>query len=177
MAKPGPAKVSVECPHCGFKQMEYVAAKSTMCRQCGGAFSPSVPKAEQQPRAAKEAHAAPSLVGEGAALLRKFDGFWGKQRSAVVECFDCKAKTEVIAAATSTNCPKCSAHLDLRDYKITTPFSRSIRTHGEVHVTAKGDLSSSSVTCRSAIIEASCVAIFIVRERRRSTTAARFPAG
>ena len=29
----------------------------------------------------------------------------------------------------------------------------SIRTHGEVHLTAKGDLSSSSVICRSALIE------------------------
>ena len=135
--------------------MEYAAAKSTMCRQCGGAFSPYVPKAvvKAAQQAREHHHSAPSLVEEGASLLRKFDGMWGKQRSSVVECFDCKAKTEVIAAATSTNCPKCSAHLDLRDYKITTPFSRSIRTHGEVHVTAKGDLSSSSVTCRSAIIE------------------------
>ncbi len=38
VAKPSPAKVSVDCPHCGFKQMEYAAAKSTMCRQCGCAF-------------------------------------------------------------------------------------------------------------------------------------------
>jgi cytoskeletal protein CcmA (bactofilin family) len=135
--------------------MEYAAAKSTMCRQCGGAFSPSIPKAEvQAAQQARAQHSAgPSLVEEGASLLRKFDGLWGKPRSSVVECFDCKAKTEVNSAAQSTNCPKCSAHLDLRDYKISTPFSRSIRTHGEVHVTSKGDLSSSSVTCRSALIE------------------------
>ena len=43
--------------------------------------------------------------------------------------------------------------MDLRDYKINTAFSRAIRTHGEVHVTSSGDLSSSSVVCRSAIIE------------------------
>ena len=103
--------------------------------------------------------AAPAPVAEHApeahapSFLRKLDGMWGKQRSSVVECFDCKAKQEVTSAATSTTCPKCSAHLDLRDYKITTSFSRSIRTHGEVHVTARGDLSSSSVMCRSALIE------------------------
>ena len=136
--------------------MEYAAAKSTMCRQCGGAFSPSVPKTEV--KAAQQAreqhhHSAASIVEEGASLLRKFDGLWSKPRSSVVECFDCKAKTEVNTVASSTNCPKCSAHLDLRDYKISTPFSRSIRTHGEVHVTSKGDLSSSSVTCRSALVE------------------------
>jgi cytoskeletal protein CcmA (bactofilin family) len=43
--------------------------------------------------------------------------------------------------------------MDLRDYKINTAFSRAIRTHGQVHVTASGDLSSSSVVCRSAIID------------------------
>ena len=137
--------------------MEYAAAKSTMCRQCGGAFSPSAPKAEvkaaQQQARAEQQHSGTSLVEEGASLLRKFDGLWSKPRSSVVECFDCKAKTEVNSVAHSTNCPKCSAHLDLRDYKISTPFSRSIRTHGEVHVTSKGDLSSSSVVCRSALIE------------------------
>src|SRR4029077_15366582 len=55
--------------------------------------------------------------------------------------------------ATSTICPSCSAHIDLRDYKITSGFSRSIRTRGDVHLTGKGDLGSSSVVCRSALVE------------------------
>ena len=158
MAKSLPAKVSVECPHCGFKQQEYAAAKSTMCRQCGGAFSPTAaPKLEVRFRPTVSASAskeqAPAAAEDGGSIFRKLEGFWGKQRSSVVECFDCKAKQEVTSAASSTTCPKCSAHLDLRDYKITTSFSRAIRTHGEVHVTSKGDLSSSSVVCRSALIE------------------------
>jgi len=127
-----------------------------MCRQCGAAFSPAAPKPEvrlhRAAAAAKEEQQPPSIA-EGPSILHRFEGLWGKQKSSVVECFDCKAKQEVTSAATSTTCPKCSAHLDLRDYKITTSFSRSIRTHGEVHVTAKGDLSSSSVVCRSALIE------------------------
>jgi cytoskeletal protein CcmA (bactofilin family) len=137
--------------------MEYAAAKSTMCRQCGGAFSPAAPaKTEVKLRAQQDQPqpSAPAVIAEEAAsLLRKFDGLWGKQRSSIVECFDCKAKQEVTSAASSTTCPKCSAHLDLRDYKITTSFSRAIRTHGEVHVTSRGDLSSSNVVCRSALIE------------------------
>src|SRR5205823_7343790 len=52
-----------------------------------------------------------------------------------------------------TNCPGCSPHIVLRDYKITTIFSRTIRTRGNVHLTNKGDLSSTSVICSSAIIE------------------------
>lgn len=153
MAKSSPAKLSVECPHCGFKQMEYAAAKSTMCRQCGSAFSPSAPKAVEFKLRAPRQPAGASSVAVEPSMLQKLEGFWGKQRSSVVECFECKAKQEVISAATSTTCPKCSAHLDLRDYKIATSFSRAIRTHGEVHVTAKGDLSSSNVVCRSALIE------------------------
>lgn len=153
MAKSGPAKVSVDCPHCGFKQVEYAAAKSTMCRQCGAAFSPAAPKLEVRFKPATSAKEETASVAEDSSILRRFEGLWAKQKSSVVECFDCKAKQEVTSAATSTTCPKCSAHLDLRDYKITTSFSRSIRTHGEVHVTSKGDLSSSSVVCRSALIE------------------------
>src|SRR5262249_59748938 len=62
-------------------------------------------------------------------------------------------KHEVSDAASSTNCPGCSAHIDLRDYKITTSFSRSIRTRGDVHLTSKGELNSTSVICNSAVIE------------------------
>src|SRR6202040_2014346 len=52
-----------------------------------------------------------------------------------------------------TNCPGCSAHIYLCDYKITPSFSRTIRTRGDVHLTSKGDLSSTSVICNSAVIE------------------------
>jgi cytoskeletal protein CcmA (bactofilin family) len=85
--------------------------------------------------------------------MQRFDALWKSKRSSVVECFDCQRKQEVSGAATSTICPSCSAHIDLSDYKITTNFSRSIRTKGVVYVTSKGDLSSSSVRCRRAIIE------------------------
>jgi cytoskeletal protein CcmA (bactofilin family) len=71
----------------------------------------------------------------------------------VIECFECKRKHQVCSAATSTICPGCSAHIDLRDYKISGGFSRTIRTRGDVHLTAKGELSSTSVICRSALIE------------------------
>jgi cytoskeletal protein CcmA (bactofilin family)/ribosomal protein S27E len=149
VAKPSPAKLSVDCPHCGFKQMEYAAAKSTMCRQCGAHFVPSAPRVELRLRPKGE----PVEIISDPSLFRKLEGFWTKHHSSVIECFDCKATQEISSAATSTICPKCSKHIDLRDYKITTSFSRSIRTHGQVHLTAKGDLSSSSVTCRSALIE------------------------
>jgi cytoskeletal protein CcmA (bactofilin family)/ribosomal protein S27E len=144
----------VECPHCGFKQHEYAAAKTTMCRQCGSHFSPSTlktasnltPGPRLDPRPEQTASAATSL-------MQRFDSLWKSKRSRVIECFDCHRKQEVSGAATSTICPSCSAHIDLSDYKIATSFSRSIQTTGEIHVTAKGDLSSSSVRCSRAVIE------------------------
>lgn len=129
--------------------MDYAAAKSTMCRQCGRHFSPTGPKPGLQLRVQESAGATPAETSG----FRKIEGLWGGKRNRVVSCFECKRKHEVTDAATSTNCPGCSTHIDLRDYKITTPFSRSIRTRGELHLTAKGDLSSTSVICRSAIIE------------------------
>jgi len=144
-----PAKVSVECPHCGFKQMEYAAARNTLCRQCG----------KHYPMATAEGTEAKSVLAGGVAqevaqsFFQRVEGLWNRPRITAVVCFDCGAKQELNSAATSTICPSCSVHMDLRDYKINTSFSRAIRTHGEVHVTSSGDLSSSSVFCRSAIIE------------------------
>src|SRR5439155_12529170 len=123
-------------------------AKSTLCRQCGRYFAPSTPKPGLKLRVTGEAPAT-----QDPSALRKFEGLWNKPRTRVVACFECKRKHEVSDASSSTNCPGCSAHIDLRDYKITTSFSRSIRTRGEVYLTSKGDLSSTSVVCRSAMLE------------------------
>jgi cytoskeletal protein CcmA (bactofilin family) len=132
--------------------MEYAAAKSTMCRQCGSHFAPAAPKQEIRfrPREERVEAAAPA---SDPSLFQKIEGLWTKHHNSQIECFDCKAKHEVSSAATSSFCPKCSTHIDLRNYKITTSFSRSIKTQGEIHITPKGDLSSTTVTCRSALIE------------------------
>jgi cytoskeletal protein CcmA (bactofilin family) len=129
--------------------MEYAAAKSTMCRQCGSHFAPAAPKHEVRLRPKDE----PVEAAPDPSLFQKIEGYWNKHHSSEIECFDCKAKQEISSAASSTFCPKCSTHIDLRNYKVTTSFSRSIKTQGEIHVTQKGDLSSSNVTCRSALIE------------------------
>jgi len=129
--------------------MEYVAAKTTICRQCGRSFSPQAPKPVAK---VAEEPAAAGASGE-VPLHRKLENIWGRQRNRLVSCFECKRKHEVSDQATSTNCPGCSAHIDLRDYKVITSFSRTIRTRGDVHLTNKGDLSSTSVICRSAVIE------------------------
>jgi cytoskeletal protein CcmA (bactofilin family) len=131
--------------------MEYAAAKSTMCRQCGSHFAPASPKQEIRLRPKEEPVEA--AAASDSSLFHKIEGFWNKHHNSEIECFECKAKQEISSAASSTFCPKCSTHIDLRNYKVTTSFSRSIKTQGEIHITAKGDLSSTGVTCRSALIE------------------------
>src|SRR5438046_4967126 len=128
--------------------MEYAAAKSSICRQCGRSFLPFAPKPCLKLRTREE-----EPPPESSSIFGRFEDLWKRQRSSVVECFDCKRKQQVSGAATSTICPSCSAHIDLRDYKITSGFSRSIRTRGDVHLTGKGDLASSSVVCQSALVE------------------------
>ena len=136
--------------------MEYAAAKSTMCRQCGRHYAPTAPAAAKPPpkfRFRAETPAPRPAAEPSSPIIRKFETLWARQHNSQIECFECHAKQEVSSAASSTICPACSAHIDLQDYKITTSFSRTIRTHGEVHITSKGDLSSNTVICRSALIE------------------------
>lgn len=129
--------------------MEYAAARSTLCRQCGRHFVIAV----KEPTEAKTKSVSEEQGSGGTSLLRRFETIWNRTRITSVACFDCGATQQLNAAATSTICPSCSVHMDLRDYKINGSFSRSIRTHGEVHITSTGDLNSSSVVCRRAIID------------------------
>jgi cytoskeletal protein CcmA (bactofilin family) len=124
-----------------------------MCRQCGSHFSPSAPRSASVIPARPHLEPRAQASSPARSLMQRFDGLWKSKRTSVIECFDCERKQEVSGAAKSTICPSCSAHIDLSGYKITTSFSRSIRTRGELHVTTKGDLSSSSVRCRRALIE------------------------
>ena len=128
--------------------MEYAAAKSSICRQCSRSFSPFTAKPGLKLRTTEETPAQ-----ETSSIFGRLEDFWKRQTTSLVECFECKRKQQVSGAATSTICPSCSTHIDLRDYKITSGFSRSIRTRGNVHLSGKGDLASSSVVCRSALIE------------------------
>ncbi|MEO6871400.1 MAG: polymer-forming cytoskeletal protein [Chthoniobacterales bacterium] len=126
--------------------MEYAAARSTLCRQCGK-HHVVTPVAVEAKKVAKDKAVA------GPSFLKKFEGIWNRPRITSVACYDCGTQQEITSAATSTVCPSCSVHMDLRDYKISGSFSRRIRTHGEVHITSNGDVSSSKVTCWAAIVD------------------------
>jgi cytoskeletal protein CcmA (bactofilin family) len=131
------------CPHCGFTQEESIAAKTTFCRKCQGHYSLERPLAGER-----------SIVKEPGLLSRMVRYFTGPKEREIV-CFSCSHKQVLSTEAQSTMCPSCGAYVDLRDFKITGPFGRSVQTAGEVSVSAKGDVTSTRLMCGSATIEGS----------------------
>jgi cytoskeletal protein CcmA (bactofilin family)/predicted RNA-binding Zn-ribbon protein involved in translation (DUF1610 family) len=136
-----PEKVSADCPHCGFSQLESVYAKSTFCRKCGQHYSIEKLLAKEV-TSLKE----PSIFDK---LSKMVSG----EKLRVICCFSCGHKQQVSSAAQSSQCPHCSSYIDLRDFKIAGPFGRSIQTQGEVLILPKGDVTSSKIACGSALIE------------------------
>ena len=134
-------KISADCPHCGFTQLESAYAKSTFCRKCGQHYS-------IEKLLAKEAT---SLKGPG--FFEKLTKLVTRESIRDVACFSCGHKQSVSSAAQSSLCPHCGSYIDLRDFKIAGPFGRSIQTQGEVHITSRGECSSAKVGCNSASIE------------------------
>ena len=75
------------------------------------------------------------------------------------------------SSAQSSLCPQCGSYIDLKDFKISGTFGRSIQTQGEVIITSKGEVTSAKVACGEAIIEGklrgnlSCTGTVTVRNR------------
>jgi cytoskeletal protein CcmA (bactofilin family) len=136
-----PEKINADCPHCGFSQLESAYAKSTFCRKCGQHYSIEKVLAKEA-TALKE----PSIFDKLSKLV-------AGEKVREVCCFSCATKQRVSTSAQSSQCPHCGSYIDLRDFKISGPFGRSIQTQGEVVVTSKGELTSAKVSCGHAIIE------------------------
>jgi len=132
-------KITVECPHCHFKQLESPFAKSTFCRKCSAHYELGKP--------------APDPHETRPSLFARVSGFFGGKTTRDVTCFGCGAVQTVSSSAKSSICPQCSAYIDLSDFRIASTFSRSIETQGCVHVTSKGDVTSAKVSCGEAWIE------------------------
>ena len=142
MSSPTPqsaGKITVECPHCHFKQLESPFAKSTFCRKCSEHYDLGKP--------------APEPREERPSLLARVTTFFGGKTTRDVTCFGCGAVQTVSSSAKSSICPQCSAYIDLSDFKISSTFSRSVETQGRVHVTSRGDVTSAKISCGEAYIE------------------------
>jgi len=136
---PPPGRTSVECPHCGFKQLESPHAKSTFCRRCGEHYELGKAPAESNEKA-------PSVFS-------RFGELFARNKTQEITCFNCREPQTVSSSATSTQCPHCSTYIDLTNYKIKSAVSRSIETQGVVQVTSRGELTGAKVLCRIAEIQ------------------------
>jgi cytoskeletal protein CcmA (bactofilin family)/predicted RNA-binding Zn-ribbon protein involved in translation (DUF1610 family) len=131
------------CPHCGFTQQESVAAKSTFCRKCQQHYN-----LERMLAGEKSIVKEPGLFSK---LTRMVLG--DRQRD--VTCFTCGHQQKLSKEAQSTMCPGCGAYMDLRDFKISAPFGRSVQTAGDVFVTSSGDVTSTKMMCGELYLEGS----------------------
>jgi len=139
-------RVEIQCPHCGNLQLEPESAKSTYCRKCSSHIQL---EKSRKPAALHE------FQSRSTSVFQELRGLFGVQRTFVARCFECAGEREVPKSATSTLCPKCGAYIDLQDYKISSIYTRSIRTGGRLIVTNKGDLIGRRTFCGSAEIEGS----------------------
>ena len=74
--------------------MEYAAAKSTLCRQCGRHFG-VVPTANVEAKSVLEFGG----VVAAQSLLRRIGGIWHRPRITSVACFDCGTTQELNSVA------------------------------------------------------------------------------
>lgn len=134
-------KINADCPHCGFSQLESTYAKSTFCRKCGQHYS-------IERSLAKEATSlkTPSIFDRLTKLV-------AGEKIRDICCFSCGHRQRVSTSAQSSICPQCASYIDLKDFKISGQFGRSIQTQGEVIITSKGELTSAKVACGTAQIE------------------------
>ena len=142
-----PQKVLVACPKCGHSQQEPPAAYSTVCRNCRQHFRldevlPSAPNHAPAKGAALAARtAAPAPGAEPRRQVKR------------VVCFQCGTELEVPPSAQSTMCKRCSAHVDLQDYRITATLSKNLRTKGRIIVEAEGCLLNTDSYAGEAVLK------------------------
>src|SRR5436190_13802020 len=126
-------KVLVACPKCGHTQHEPATAYSSVCKHCRQYF-----RLEEVLRhSAKDAAPPPEPTRE----VRR------------VTCFQCGTELEVSPSAQSTMCKRCSSHLDLRDYHISSAVSKNFRTRGRFVVEEGGYVFNTESVVAEAVIK------------------------
>ena len=92
------------------------------------------------------------LGAKDASFFGRLARFIRQEKIRTIHCFDCKGQQQVSSFAKSSFCPHCGGYIDLRDFKITGNFSRSIQTQGLIVIGPKADVASSKIGCGGAVI-------------------------
>lgn len=71
----------------------------------------------------------------------------------VIECHECGYKFQLHGRASTTNCSKCRATLDLTDHTIDGKFDKLLKTTGTIRLTGKGVLESGELIANDFILE------------------------
>ena len=140
----GPGKITVACPHCHAKQLESAYAKSAFCRKCGKHIDLRRHSAIAEPPA--------PTPSEAPTTLEKLTRLFTRETIREIRCYHCQAPQTASSFAKSGSCTQCGGYIDLRDYKISGNYSRSIQTQGEISVGSSGEVTSTKIVCNSAII-------------------------
>lgn len=140
----GPGKITVACPHCHAKQLESAYAKTTFCRKCG--------KHIDLRRHAAVAEPPESTPSDAPTALEKLTRLFTRETIREIRCYHCQAPQTASSFAKSGSCTQCGGYIDLRDYKITGNYSRSIQTQGAITVGGSGEVTSTKIVCHSAVV-------------------------
>ncbi len=135
-------KVLVACPKCGHTQSEPAAAYSSVCKKCRQYF-----------RLEDVLRAAPDGKPQGNGSHAKAPPAPRPHEVRQVTCFQCGTELEVSTSAQSTMCKRCSSHLDLRDYQITSAVSKNFRTHGRFVIEEGGYVFNTETFAADVVIK------------------------
>ncbi len=120
--------MDVICPHCGAHQTEPKHCISTVCKCCGGYFTPKT------------------------ALRVEDHHRRNRKDKQVIECFSCHGKLDVAGDALSTVCHHCGHEIDMNDYSVMGICARNIESKGHLFVGEKGRLVAEKVSVGTADI-------------------------
>ena len=162
-------RIELTCPECGHHQFEPTMVVSTQCRSCRANYQVVDGKAVSRPKAttrvakARGEHSGsthlppltatpfpkPSSPPPRSRFLRLF---FPQKPPREVTCFNCGFTHKAVGEAQSSQCPKCSSYISLRDYDISEPWNRRIQTRGNVLIQKTGQVSGITIQCHNLTV-------------------------
>lgn len=163
-------RIDLTCPECGHVQSEPERVVSTQCRGClkhyqirdgqvvarvfstarlakPGAHDEAVAPEPKPyvPPAPPRKPVPPPMPWWKRMILRP-----DPPRSA--KCFECEREFTAGAEAESTQCPGCGAYVSLRNHEIREPWTRELRTCGDVILQKEGTIRQTRIQCRNLTV-------------------------
>jgi len=160
-------RIDLTCPDCGHHQSEPAMVVSTQCRSCrtnfqvrdGKAVTRQRPMARlapphresspPAPEARRPATGPPTRLGKlPVPPLHPILRFFLREKPPRdVICFNCGHAFPALREAHSSQCPKCSGYVSLRNYEIDEAWNRRIQTRGDVTILKNGAVSGINIQC------------------------------